>query len=166
MKLLVMACAILFAGIYLLCLFLDIVKTVYYKYKGETYNWQTTGVFCDCKSWISVLILGALLLWGLYLLSNEHVKVKTRHITTEDVYCSECENDVNESYKSFIDDNNVFFDSNDTLILDATMCDWCGNVAPSDLYDQFGNRICISCITTAINDKNVAKALNRYFEYG
>ena len=45
-------------------------------------------------------------------------------------------------------------------------CSQCGNYAPTSLYDQYDECICEDCITEALHDKNVARAVQRYFEYG
>ena len=57
-------------------------------------------------------------------------------------------------------------DDEDYMVLEKAECNWCGNYAPADLYDQNGERICIDCITEALQDDNVARAIQNYIEYG
>ena len=50
----------------------------------------------------------------------------------------------------------------DTLIVDSDVCAWCGNPAPASLCNEFGNAICITCITEALQNEDVAKAIYNY----
>ena len=54
----------------------------------------------------------------------------------------------------------------DYLVVEKSECNWCGNYAPSDLYDQNGERICIDCITEALQNDKVARAIWNYIENG
>lgn len=70
-----------------------------------------------------------------------------------------------EAYDS-VQSNGDYVSDDDYLVIEKSECNWCGNYAPSDLYDQNGERICIDCITEALQDDNVARAVWNYYEYG
>ena len=65
-----------------------------------------------------------------------------------------------ETYGEYISDDE------DYMVVEKAECNWCGNYAPSDLYDENGERICIDCITEALQNDKVARAIRNYFEYG
>ena len=75
-----------------------------------------------------------------------------------------------ESMKSSIEDHGEYIPDidylEDYLVVEKSECNWCGNYAPSDLYDENGERICIDCITEALQNDKVARAIRNYFEYG
>lgn len=91
-----------------------------------------------------------------------------------DTVCPECAqfqidmyaNQQEEMMDSVYDSGSYISDSEDYMVLEKAECNWCGNYAPADLYDQNGERICIDCITEALQDDNVARAIQNYIEYG
>lgn len=54
--------------------------------------------------------------------------------------------------------------SEDTFIVEKSECNWCGNYAPSDLRMDNDEPVCIDCITEALHDEKVAKAILEYIE--
>ena len=62
--------------------------------------------------------------------------------------------------------HNEYISDDDYMVFEMSECIWCGNYAPSDLYDENGERICIDCITEALQNDKVARAIRNYFEYG
>lgn len=52
----------------------------------------------------------------------------------------------------------------DYLVVEKSECNWCGNAAPSDLRMDNGEAVCIDCISEALQDKSVAKAIWKYIE--
>lgn len=65
-----------------------------------------------------------------------------------------------------IENDGVYFTDYDFMLVATTMCNHCGEWAPAMLRDPVDEPICIDCINDAIQNKNVAKSLERYFEYG
>lgn len=65
-----------------------------------------------------------------------------------------------ENYGEYISDDD------DYMVVEKSECNWCGNYAPADLYDENGERICIDCITEALQNDKVARAIRNYVEYG
>ena len=63
-------------------------------------------------------------------------------------------------------EDGIYFTDYDFMLVAATMCNHCGEWAPAMLRDPVDEPICIDCMNDAIQNKNVAKALDRYFEYG
>lgn len=70
-----------------------------------------------------------------------------------------------EAYDS-VQNYGEYVSDDDYMVVEKSACNWCGNYAPSDLYDQNGERICIDCITEALQDDKVARAVWNYCEYG
>ena len=52
------------------------------------------------------------------------------------------------------------------MIVECTGCSFCGYYAPTALHDQNGERICIDCVTKALEDDKVARAVWNYYEIG
>lgn len=65
-----------------------------------------------------------------------------------------------------LENEGVYLTDYDFIMVATAMCNHCGNWAPAVLYDMNDEHICFDCINEAIQNKNVANALNRYFEYG
>ena len=91
--------------------------------------------------------------------------------------CTDCaQNQINdhiqnqENMKSDIKYNGEYIPDidyfEDYLVVKKSECNWCGNYAPSDLYDKNGERICIDCITEALQNDKVARAIQNYVENG
>lgn len=90
-----------------------------------------------------------------------------------DLVCNGCAQNivvsVQISLKNALEDlenEGVYLTDYDFMMVATAMCNNCGNWAPAVLYDMNDEHICFDCINEAIQNKNVAKALNRYFEYG
>ena len=54
--------------------------------------------------------------------------------------------------------------SEDVFYVKKAECAWCGNLAPADLYNVDGDRICTDCISEALQDKRLSIALEEYSE--
>jgi hypothetical protein len=75
-------------------------------------------------------------------------------------------NEQESAYNSIENYGEYIADDEDYMVVEKSECSWCGNYAPSDLYDENGERICIDCITEALQDSKVARAIRNYIEYG
>lgn len=71
-------------------------------------------------------------------------------------------NQQEEMRDSIVTYGEYIFDDEDYMVVEKSECNWCGNYAPSNLYDENYERICINCITEALHDKQVAKAIRKY----
>lgn len=56
--------------------------------------------------------------------------------------------------------------SEDFMVVKATECVWCSSLAPDDLVDINGERLCIACVSDALQNDKVASAFDHYREYG
>ena len=65
-----------------------------------------------------------------------------------------------------IEANGLYLTDDGYMVVEQTMCEWCGCWAPFNLYDENGTRICIDCITEALQNDKVARAIRNYVEYG
>lgn len=65
-----------------------------------------------------------------------------------------------------LEEEGVYLTDYDFMMVATAMCNHCGDWAPAVLRDMNDEPICFNCINEAIENKNVANALNRYFEYG
>lgn len=181
--------SVLFAFVFVIGLAGDIIKTALIKLKNEEteHKWNTTDLFQSMNSWAAVLIMGILLFYGIYTVGNEYARIKSNEATGDMTYCEECDTKVPSKYTNDVFGNWVCPDcayaaykndlewyqsalevspDNGAMIVEVVVCDWCGWYAPDTLFDKDGNFLCIDCITEALQDGNVARAVWNYFEYG
>lgn len=87
--------------------------------------------------------------------------------------CNECAQGIIVSFQlslkyalEDLEESGVYLTDYDFMMVSIAMCNHCGEWAPSVLRDTMDEPICFNCMNDAIQNKNVAKALDRYFEYG
>ena len=54
--------------------------------------------------------------------------------------------------------------SGDAIVLKKGECFWCGNPAPNTLRFVNDECFCVDCVTEIINDKNIARSIEKYLE--
>lgn len=165
----------------------DIIKTALLKLKNDEteYKWNTADLFQSMNSWVAVLIMGALLFYGIYTIGNEYARIKAKEVTGDMTYCEECDTRVPSKYTNEVFGNWVCPDcayaaykddlewyqsaleispDNGAMIVELVVCDWCGWYAPDTLYDLDDNFICIDCMRRALHDNNVSRTVWNFLE--
>jgi len=173
---------------------IDVFRAVYNAKKGQSYKWECFSMFTiasEKHSTSEIVLFSTFLVIGfVYSLAAVADEVKYEYEQNL-VICDSCYKKFDENF-NFAGFNDSFYgydylcpnciqqdidsvtddyggcipNDGDSMVIERAECNWCGNDAPADLYDENGERICIDCITEALQDSNVARALQNYFEYG
>ena len=172
----------------------DVIHAVYRAMRKQPYEWKCLNLLTSASEGHSagtITVLSAFLIIGfMYSLAIVADEV-TREYEKNLVVCDNCHKKFDEDFNStdFDDPLNIYkylcpncllddigfvidayyqygLDDGDSMIVERAECNWCGNDAPADLYDENDESICIDCITEALHNRNVARAVQNYLEYG
>ena len=121
-----------FVGIWGLAVMSDLIQTVVAKFKKTDYSWQSPGIFTGAQSWVSALLMSAMLICGIYAFyvsAQDSIHAKYQ---SESIKCDRCQQMFPEEYETR--------DSWDTI------CPYCTNKEINEII-RLNVAVCSVCAT-------------------